>query len=105
MDLSARLRQRGRAPTPQPRTGGPAAGSGGGGGDAGAGFANNVLFASRLKALREALEAGVAGDSDLLLAAVKEATSPLVNELLAPGPRAGERAWQLSQVAAGAYGL
>lgn len=102
----------GAASGPPPAAGTSTGGDGGTGGGRGAssrssasGFANNVLFRSRLKRLQAALQAGASADSDLLLTAVQEATSPLVNELLPPGARAAERAWQLSQVAAGAYGL
>lgn len=48
---------------------------------------------------QRALESTAAEDS-ALLQALKDATSPLVNELLTPAARAAERAWQLSRIAA-----
>ena len=52
--------------------------------------------------LKSAMEQAMREDSELLRTA-KEATSPLVNELLTPGARAAERVTQLGEILGDTY--
>ncbi|KAI8466437.1 MAG: hypothetical protein J3K34DRAFT_484339 [Monoraphidium minutum] len=81
-------------------------GGGGGGGDdarsEAAGSSGDAgaedLLRQRVKALQGAMQ-GAADEDSALLAAAKDASSPLVNELLLPGARIAERLNQLGEIA------